>query len=156
MATEMENVNLRGYVQLVRDAREAARLTTEARTELEEKFRAENAAVFEADAADKKMQAECEATLREQIVAAFEKTGDKKPGPGCGVRVAETQHYLYDEKTAFEWAKLHDLGLMLDRDFFEGICESPSRPGFVTVETEKKITATIAKDLDAALAEAGS
>jgi hypothetical protein len=85
-----------------------------------------------------------EGALRSAIIADYERTGNKQPADGCGIRVSG--QYNYDEKVALSWAADHGLCLKLDTKAFGDICKAEStRPDFVSAE--ETVTATIATDL---------
>lgn len=98
---------------------------------------------------------EAEAQLRELTLAAYAESGDKAPGPGVGIRVA--QQVQYDAAEAFAWGREHGgIALQLDKKEFERIARElntlPARAGessFVTLT--EVVTATIATDLAKAL-----
>ena len=85
--------------------------------------------------------------LRELTIAAYTLTGNKALVPGVGIR--EVKVYTYDEKEALKWALEHKLALSLDTKAFEGYAKQED---FDFVSTSIKVSATIATDLDAALA----
>ena len=113
-------------------------------TDSRQKWEAENAELIEHAKQAGVSLADVEGNLRLAIVAEYERTGNKAPADGCGVRV--TSRYDYDEKVALSWATDHGLCLKLDTKAFGEVCKTESmRPNFVTVEEVP--TATIATDL---------
>lgn len=86
--------------------------------------------------------------LRRQIVEAYRLTGDKRPGPGVGIRLRTVAEY--DATEAKVWAIEHHVAaaLELNRRVFDKIAEAANLP-FVTVVQEPQ--ATIATDLAGAI-----
>lgn len=93
--------------------------------------------------------AEEEARLRDLAVTEFKATGSTNKQPGPGVSIKDESVLTYDQEEAFAWAREKDMALMLDTAAFEAIAKATPLP-FVT--KTKVPTATIAKDLDKALA----
>lgn len=93
--------------------------------------------------------AEEELRLRDMAVREFKATGQTKPGPGLSIR--RSIDPMYDEAKAFAWAKEQGMALSLDRKGFEAIAKHADLPFVKLVETA---SATLATDLDAALATA--
>jgi len=67
----------------------------------------------------------------------FEKTGNKKLYGGIGIRVLTK--LLYEETTAFDWAKEHSLCLKLDSRAFDKIAKTQE---IDFVKKEEKVTVT--------------
>lgn len=111
------------------------------------KWEKENESLFATEAMAEGRVSEAEQILREMTISAYGLTGDKRPGPG--VEVKEYTVLSYPEKDALDWAKLHQVGLKLDKKVFEKVAEA-ERPSFVIIKTEPR--AIIASDLEKALA----
>lgn len=86
--------------------------------------------------------AQAEETLREMTLAEYERTKDKHPAPGVGIKVGTRLDY--NEHDAFAWAVVHEMALSLNRKSFEAHAKI-SQLDFVTITEEA--TATIATDL---------
>jgi len=86
---------------------------------------------------DKRINAKTEA------IKEYELTGQKKLLYGLGIRVGTS--LIYDDKTAFEWAKSHQLCLSLDERAFEEIAKSQNLD---FVRKEEKIIATFPSKLN--------
>lgn len=92
-----------------------------------------------------------ELALRTLALAEYDRTGNKAPGPGVGIR--EVTRLEYSEPEALAWAVAHNLALRLDRNAFEKIVKVQPPP-FVTALMETH--ATIATDLGKALGIEGA
>ena len=87
-----------------------------------------------------------ELALRTLALAEYDRTGNKAPGPGVGIR--EVTRLEYAEAEALAWAVEHTVALKLDKAAFEKIVKAAPLP-FVASVTEPQ--ATIATDLGKAL-----
>lgn len=87
-----------------------------------------------------------EARLRQLALQEYEQTGSKTLAPGVGIRL--TREGIYARETAVAWAKEKDVALLLDVKAFEKIALATSLP---FVQVQKVPSATLAKDLGAAL-----
>ena len=86
--------------------------------------------------------------LRKGALAIYEKTNNKAPGPGLGIR--ETTVLRYTPEKALAWALEHHMALALDKKAFEAIAKAqPLEFG----EVHKEAVATIAQDLEPHLAK---
>ena len=94
-----------------------------------------------------------EGELNEQIRndAVIEYSGYPEGGKqiALGVSIRVVSKYEYSPTNALDWAKKTGLCLQLDKTAFDDLCRTSSKPEFVS--RVERITATIAKDLDAAL-----
>ncbi len=134
----------------VRDLRAAAEARKLDVIEVELAHRDQFADLYRAKKDAEDALAAAEAALREAAVAEYVATGSKAPAPGVGIRV--TKGLQYDAAQAFAWAKDTGMALVLDKKAFEKIAPAANLPFVVTIEVP---SATIATDLDAALATAG-
>ena len=92
-----------------------------------------------------------EGQVRDLATRVYEVSGERKVAPGVSIRLETVVDY--DATAAFEWARSTRLCLQLDRTGFEAMAKAnPDVCPGVTVRQESK--ATIARDLDAALAAA--
>lgn len=103
--------------------------------------------------AAKKELAEADRELRMDVVAHYEKTGEKKPHPKLGVRVSKPVKII-DELAALRYAKQHlPAFVVLDttgfKQYAKGCAEIESIMATLEgiVDFEEKVTATIAKNL---------
>jgi len=80
---------------------------------------------------------ECKGVLSTDAEAGFRADGLKKRFGGIGIRVGEL--LIYNEKTAFDWAKVHQLCLNLNKKEFEKIAKTQE---IDFVKKEEKITVT--------------
>ena len=93
-----------------------------------------------------------EAQLRAAAEATYRETGEKAPAPGVKIQIRTGLQY--SEPEAFAWAKQAGIAVLpekLDVKAFEKIAKATPLPFVQAVETP---AATIATDLDAALAVA--
>lgn len=112
---------------------------------LTRKFKADNAELFAAHDTAKQVVAAAENALREAILVEFKATGNKKPAPGCGVRVSTVLRY--EPQAALTWAETNAPAAIkrtLDAKAFEALAKVQQLE-FVTVEEVP--TATISPDL---------
>lgn len=86
--------------------------------------------------------AKAEDRLRDLTIKAYNETGNKKLAEGVGIR--EVTRLEYDQNIALNWAREHDLCLMLDKKRFETLAKT-NPVDFVTIKTETQ--ATISPDL---------
>ena len=95
-----------------------------------------------------------EAALKAAIVAHYntDPGKNKKPFAGVGIRVSTKTTFAYDADEALAWAKQHDMCLALDRTAFETVAGTIKAEWLSATESED-VSATIATDLDKALAE---
>ncbi|KKN15548.1 hypothetical protein LCGC14_0984930 [marine sediment metagenome] len=85
-----------------------------------------------------------EEALREAALAQYAVTKDKKPMPGCGIRIQDKLEY--DPHEALAWAYEHQCALALVTKEFEGVVSAlVALPSFVTRKTVT--TATLAQDM---------
>lgn len=75
-------------------------------------------------------------------ILEFDQTGEKKLYGGVGIRVMTK--FVYDENTAFDWAKEHSLCLKLDSKAFDKIAKTQE---ISFVKKEEKITATFPSEI---------
>ena len=112
-----------------------------------EAFKTANAELFDKvkDAAQKIN--DIEAAVSALTVSAYNETGNKKPLPGCGIRVSQVLDY--DKEFALAWAKQNMPVLVsekLDVKAFEKVVSTLfKKPDFITVQD--KITPTISQKL---------
>ena len=102
----------------------------------------------------KKELAEADHSLRLDVIAHYEETGEKKPHPKLGIRVSKPVKII-DETSALRYAKQHLPALVvLDttgfKQYAKGCAEIESIMDTLAgiVVFEEKITATIAKNLE--------
>ena len=86
-------------------------------------------------------------SLRKNVIATYEETGEKKPHPACGVRLTTKMRYV--DADAITWCRENlPAALSLNRRLFEkhakGVAETAPIPGVAFIKEPK---ATIAKDL---------
>jgi len=136
------NEELKQQILRVHEARALALGATEAVVKARQQWEEESHEVLDTAAKWQLEAQEAEAKLREMTLAAWAKTGNKKPAPGVGIQQA-TQ-LVYEKGQAFTWAKEHGLALALDRASFENLAKADP-PDFVKVIKEPR--ATIATDL---------
>lgn len=91
--------------------------------------------------------AEAEELVRGLALDVFMETENTKPAPGVEIKQFTT--LTYDHKQALAWALEHRIALVLDKKTFEKIA-----PSLEFVHVAKDPRATIATDLDKALAVA--
>lgn len=84
-----------------------------------------------------------ELKLRQMAEEECEKTKDKKPGIGLGIRLVK--RFIYNPELALAWAKEHSLALNLNTKEFEKQTLI-SKPDFVTIIEQPQ--ATIAPNLE--------
>jgi hypothetical protein len=111
---------IRGHVTRLIAARKAHLITAKARADLIEEFNRRPDVIAAEAAYDATAQeiGEAETSLRGAVVKLYEKTGNKAPMPGLGIRVYSTFEYTVKEAT--EWAKTHmPVALILDKKEFE-------------------------------------
>lgn len=78
----------------------------------------------------------------------------KSVAPGVNIQDTVKKSLSYDDDKALGFAKEKDMFLSLDKDGFEAYAlNAPKLPEFVTVNQERVIKATIAKDLFTAVNE---
>lgn len=75
-------------------------------------------------------------------ILEFDQTGEKKLYGGVGIRVMTK--FVYDENTAFDWAKKHDLCLKLDSKAFDKVAKAQE---IDFVEKEEKTTVTFPAEI---------
>src|SRR3990172_13346962 len=89
---------------------------------------------------------EVEIQLRERALQAYANTKDRHPA--IGVEIKTFLELKYDPKLALEWAKTHDLALILDHVEFQKLAKI-KKPDFVqTLEVPK---AQISRNLEAVI-----
>jgi hypothetical protein len=118
------------------------------------RFNQENAATLELQAATEKAIAAAETNVRMLALAAYAATDNRKPAPGCEIKVGK--EFNYDPKEAFADCQGKGVAIVpaqLDVKAFEAIVKaSPSSFPFVKVTEVASVS--IAKNLTKAL-EAG-
>lgn len=149
MAAEVEieverhiQAELRRLINAVVAARENEAALQTAFREKAAEFETANAELLQNRNAAVDALAQAESVLRGAIRTAFQRTGNKKPAPGCGVRVGIK--LVYHEGEALKWAKEHGLCLALDKKNFEAVAKSQQLD---FVQEVPAVTATIATDL---------
>ena len=138
-------------VRRVAEARREAATTNEAVKAARAAWEETYADLLALQRDEKQAVERAEAELRALAVATYETTRNKAPAPGVAIRVS-TQ-LVYDEAHALTWARETGLALIpesVDRRALEKIAKATPLP-FVSYEEEA--SATLAKDLDAVLAE---
>ena len=139
---------LEEQIKVVAEAREELRAQKNRKKELFEKWEQDNKDLLYDIELKVKFLEDDEGLLRDMTVSEYNKTGSKAPAPGVGIR--EITKLDYDGKIAFDWAKAHEMALMLDTKAFEKIAKADP-PDFVKITTRPQ--ATIATDLGKALGE---
>jgi len=124
-----------------------------AREEWERRFREEHNDILNERARMRIVVDELERVVRERAVEVAKETGDKTPAPGVKIRVV--QRLKYDPKEALSWALSRGMRevLTLDKRAFEKAAKA-LKPE--VIEIEEELQATIARDLEKALAEVGA
>lgn len=135
---------MRTLVQQVASCRDKAQEAKDALSDARRRFEEEHFALIEAAQTAQAALSDAEALLREEARREFERTGDKKPGPGVAIRLLKRP--VYEDQAALSWAMEHKLCLQLDRKAFEKVAVDLE---FVGVREEAQVT--IATDLAAAL-----
>ncbi len=133
---------LKDQINVVVDAREKAKEMADKRKELYDVFIAQHTDFFSDVVVAATVVSEAEDKLREMALVIYDKTKNKAPEVGVGIR--ETTVLTYDKKVAFDWAKSHKLALKLDTEAFKKIAKADP-PDFVKITTEPQ--ATIATEL---------
>ena len=87
-----------------------------------EEFKRQNINLINAIAEEKSLQEKIVSDLTIEGLQEFEETQKKKLTGGLGIR--EMQVLDYEESKAFEWAKVHEMCLKLDRTAFEKIAKA--------------------------------
>ena len=150
---EIVEINLPELVRKLHQSRQDRAHYRALCDEAEATFRKEHQHLYDAEAAFREECASLDNMVRAAAVAFFKTnpTNSKKEiVPGVGIRV--TTNYKYDSQAALNWAQEHKMCLTLDSGAFKTICKSEStRPDFV--EVEETLGATIATDLERAVAE---
>ena len=134
--------SLAEQIKAVIEAREAAKVASEAKKESLDKWMSDNAPLILEETATLEAAGKEESLLREIALEVYAETGDKAPAPGVGIR--EMVRLVYDGKIAFDWAKAHKIALKLDAKAFEKIAKA-SPLDFVQTSTEA--VATISPNL---------
>lgn len=113
-------------------------------------FDAENAELLSNIANNGSELTKAESDLRGLAIEIYDGK-NKKPFPGCGIRVSTKIATIYDDSKALAWAKQKDICLTLDVKAFEEICKTASKPDFVQCVESETTSATIDTDLSKAL-----
>lgn len=95
-----------------------------------------------------------ESELREIAIYCFDGK-NKKPFPGCGIRVSVKETPIYNPAEALDWAKTKDICLQLDVKGFEQICTTILKPEFVQIEEVESVSVAIDTNLIKALTALG-
>jgi hypothetical protein len=115
------------------------------------RFNLENAAPLELQAATEKAIATAETNIRMLALAAYAATDDRKPAPGCEIKLGKA--FNYDPKEAFDDCLAKGVAIIpaqLDTKAFETIVKaSPS--SFPFVQIADVATVSITKNLTKAL-----
>jgi len=115
-----------------------------------EQWEAKNAELIERKKELEALARDLEELIRAMAVKIAKETGDKAPAPGVKIRVVT--RLKYDPKEALNWALSRGMRevLALDKRAFEKAAKV-LKPE--VVEIEEELQATIARDLEKALAE---
>lgn len=144
-----ESELLTSRVKDLADARRALEASQAVLKAAAAKFDAENRAELEKLSQLRAVTAQLEHDVRTLATVDYQKTENKAPCPGVGIRL--TTELSYEPAKALQWAKDTKLCLALDVKAFEKVAATNDLD-FVTVA--KVPTATIARDLDAVLGAA--
>lgn len=148
-ATTAVNLTLQERVQALADARRSLEAQQAVLKAAAAKFDEENRAALETLSQLRAVTAQLEHDVRTLATIDYERTENKAPCPGVGIRL--TTELEYEPAKALQWAKDTKLCLALDVKAFEKVAATND---LEFVQIKKVPTATIARDLDAVLGAA--
>ena len=128
---------LEEQIKVVAEAREEFKKVAAAKAVSHETWEHDNLELLIETANKNQTVLDAEVKLRELTLKAYAETGDKYPAIGVGIR--KVLVIDYDKKLALDWAKSHDMALMLDKKAFEKIVKADT-PDFVKITTEAQAT----------------
>lgn len=145
-------------VKLVHEARTRAEELREECDEIIANAKADWAEIFSEKAQWDRARKEMEEALRAAIEAHYLGTGDRHPWPGLGIRDTEKEQCGYAPADALAWVlkhpTMHWLLSIQSKKFGKHILDLPEEARealglneFVEFTMDRKVTATIAKDL---------